>query len=1199
MPSYNSINSFARGRAINQLKVFLSCVALCFTPQFNFAQRVISTYAGAGVDDGVSAISASTSVSAVAVDNSGNLYISDVRHNRIRKVDANTGIISTIAGMGHFGSTGDGGPATAARLAAPSNIVVDPIGNIYFIEALSHKIRLIDDTGKISTVAGNGTAGFAGDGGLAINASLSYPSGLLLDAGGNLYIGDYGNNRVRKIDTNGFISTFAGNGTAAFAGDGGSATAAKLNGPSSIAIDKYGNIFISDMNNYRVRKVDASGIITTVAGNGGDGSINTGDGGIALSATLAFFNGIAMDALDNLYICGYASVRRVEGSGIISTVIGDGTQGDSGDGGIASNAKLFPTAIAIDANNDVYVGDFENSKVRKVSFGTSLISTVAGNGLAGFWGDNGPGIDSWLLGPFGVVADPAGNLFVADTWNSRVRKIDASSGEIVTIAGNYQGGYYNQFRSDGDGLLATQALIGYPRDVAFDDAGNLYISDGENNRIRKVDAITGVITTIAGANPTSPPPYSFGGDGGPANNASFNGISGLTYANGNLYVADFVNCRVRKIDLFTGIISTVAGDGSFFSAKSVPYPYDVVVDAHGNLYISQPAFNQVVKVDPSGIVTKIAGNGSAGFSGDGGLAINAELNDPRDLCFDSFGNLYFTDLGNNRVRKIDTNGIISTLVGNGLPYDIGDGGSVINASIYSPSGMTLDNKGNLYVLTGNHLVRKISRIDPTVLFTSPVSASYGDPLTLSSNNGGSTGAIVYSVTNGTGTGILSGNVLSCTGAGTVTVKANVEADENFNAGTTTQTVTINKAILNVTPNDSRRLYGGSNPPFTLIYTGFKGSDNPTEIDSPPIATTAATHTSDAGTYAIAAAGGNDNNYSFNYLNGTLTVDKSPLQVKADNKSRVYGEANPVLTLTFSGFVGNDNPSVLDSPPKINTMATPTSDVGTYVIDVQGGLDNNYSFTCSLGSLTVNKADQTIQFNIIEDKTIGDPVFGLTAHSSSGLPVNYTANSGKVIISGDQVTIVQTGRVTIAASQVGNNNFSSAAQVSQEFCVNPGQPVISIDMTNPTAPVLISSYDGANKWFLNGAWISDPSATTNKLSVQTGSGPYNVQAIADGECLSLISDNNVLIVTRVDADPSVGISSYPNPVSTTVTLSVDENSIGEQPVCVAIYDLLGKLIKLGGKEMLNHDIDLSKFTKGMYMVRVLIGEQTKTIKVIKE
>lgn len=1180
------------------LKFFLCCIALCTATQLSLAQRVISTYAGAGVGDGVVATSASFSASAIGLDQFGNLYISDFRHQRIRKVDASTGIISTIAGIGHYGSTGDGGPASAARLANPSNIVFDQNGNLYFIEISTHKVRRIDNAGMISTFAGNGTAGFSGDGGLAINANLNYPSGLAFDAGGNLYIGDYGNNRIRKVDTNGFISTFAGNGAAIYSGDGGLATGAGVQ-PASLAIDRLDNIFIADMNNFRVRKVDASGVITTVAGNGGDGSINTGDGGMATSATLAIFNGIAMDALDNLYVCGYASVRKVDASGIISTVIGDGTPGDSGDGGLANLAQLYPSSIAIDVNNDLYVCDMLNSKVRKVTLSTSAISTVAGNGQKGFWGDNAAARDSWLLYPFGMATDPAGNLFVGDNWNNRVRKIDVASGAIVTVAGNYQGGAYYMFKFGGDGGLATQALIGNPADVALDDNGNLYISDAENHRIRKVDAVTGIITTIAGADPPGPLNYGFGGDGGPAISAYLAAPSGLAYASGNLYVADTWNSRIRKIDLTTGIISTVAGDGSFFNAKSVPYPYDVVVDANSDLYVTQPDFSRVVKIDPSGTVFTKAGNGSTGFSGDGGLAINAELNYPMGLCLDSFGNLYITDQGNNRVRKIDTNGIISTLVGNGLPYDIGDGSSVINAAIYSPSGIASDNNGNLYVTTGNSLVRKISRIDPTVLFTSPVSGSYGDLLMLTSNKGGSTGTVVYSVTNGTGSGTISGNVLSCTGAGTVTVKAYVEADENFNAGTATQTIMIAKAVLNATPNDSRRLYGASNPPLTLTYSGFKGSDAPAQIDSPPIATPMATNTSDAGIYTITAAGGQDNNYSFAYSNGTLTVDKAPLQVIADNKSRVYGEANPSLSLTYLGFLGSDDASVIDSSPRISTLANATFDAGTYAINVEEGFDNNYYFIYSAGSLTINRADQAIHFNSIEDKTIGDPAFTPAAYSSSGLTVSYSTNSGKIVISGDQVSMTQAGRVTIVASQVGDKNFNAAVQVSQDFCVNPGKPVITADLTNPTAPVLTSNFDGANKWFLNDTWISDPSATTNKLSVQTGSGSYAVQAIADGGCLSLISDAKILVVTGTETDPSFDISSYPNPAPTTVTLLANENIVSEQPVSVAIYDVLGKLITAGGKEMLNHQIDTAKFKEGMYLVKVLIGSQTKTIKFVKE
>jgi sugar lactone lactonase YvrE len=278
-------------------------------------------------------------------------------------------------------------------------------------------------SGTITTVAGNGTPGFSGDGGPATNARLAYPTGVAVDAAGNLYIADRLNSRVRKVSTSGTITTVAGDGSAGFSGDGGPATNAQLAGPYGVAVDAAGNLYIADFQNSRVRKVSTSGTITTVAGDGSFGF--SGDGGPATNAQLAGPNGVAVDAAGNLYIADINNhrVRKVSTSGTITTVAGNGTPGFSGDGGPATNARLRPpTGVAVDAAGNLYIADIFNQRVRKVST-SGTITTVAGTGIYGFSGDGGPATNARLAYPSGVAVDAAGNLYIADQNNHRVRKV--------------------------------------------------------------------------------------------------------------------------------------------------------------------------------------------------------------------------------------------------------------------------------------------------------------------------------------------------------------------------------------------------------------------------------------------------------------------------------------------------------------------------------------------------------------------------------------------------------------------------------------------------------------------------------------------------------------------------------------------------------------------------------------------------------
>ncbi|HXD92565.1 MAG TPA: T9SS type A sorting domain-containing protein [Bacteroidia bacterium] len=340
-------------------------------------------------------------------------------------VKINGQIITTIAGTGSPGNSGNGGQATNANLFIPAAVTFDASNNLYISDGGNSNIRKVSTSGIISTFAGNGSAGYSGDGGQATNAKLNQPNGMVFDALGNMYIADFGNNLIRKINTAGVITTFAGIGTSGPYGDGGQASSAELNSPWGLALDMLGNLFISDGGNARIRKVNTAGIITTVVGNGTQGYI--GDGGAATAAELNQPKGITLDAIGNLYIADEYNnrIRKVNTSGIINTIVGNGTQGFSGDGGQATMAELsFPYGIVFDAANNFYIVDGGNQRIRKVSV-TRIITTIVGNGTAGYSGDGGQATAAELNSPYCSAFDVNGNLFIADVLNARIRIVNS------------------------------------------------------------------------------------------------------------------------------------------------------------------------------------------------------------------------------------------------------------------------------------------------------------------------------------------------------------------------------------------------------------------------------------------------------------------------------------------------------------------------------------------------------------------------------------------------------------------------------------------------------------------------------------------------------------------------------------------------------------------------------------------------------
>jgi uncharacterized protein (TIGR03437 family) len=501
-----------------------------------------------------------------------------------------------------------------------------------------HRVYRISTSGFISSVAGTGVSSYSGDGGPAISAGLQNPAGLAVDRHGALYIADSGGNRIRKV-FNGIISTVLTVNPA-------DSSDTPLSVPTGLAVDSYGALYVADSGNARIRKLFPGGFISTAVAK------ET----VAISGakfSLASVRDVAADASGNIYIADGARVLKYSGAGGIGCIAGDGSWSYRGDNGPAIAARLdSPFGLAFDPAGVLYISDQGNRRVRAIS-SAGTITTVAGPGNPGTLGDQGRATSAYLAAPAGMAADSAGNVYVADFQNHRVRRI-SPSGAIQTVAGTGQPGVR------GDGGPATTAELNHPLGLATDPQGNLYIADSTNHRVRKLTP-DGLLFTVAGRGVKG-----YGGDGGAAVLAQFDTPKALALdMEGNLYVADAGNHCVRKVTPF-GTITTIAGaglrgsgtDGSPASLNVLDSPGAVAVDSWGRLFIADTGNHRVVML-LDGSLQSVAGMGVPGFSGDGGPARAARLDMPSGITFDREGNLFIADHQNRRVRKLTPSRVVT------------------------------------------------------------------------------------------------------------------------------------------------------------------------------------------------------------------------------------------------------------------------------------------------------------------------------------------------------------------------------------------------------------------------------------------------------------------------------------------------------------------------------------------------------------
>jgi trimeric autotransporter adhesin len=705
--------------------------------------------------------------SAVAKDSAGNMYIADASAHYVYKLDP-SGNLTVFAGIGHpreHPINDHGLQATLAGLNSPSGVAVDSKDIVYIADTVNYMIRQVGLNGAINAIAGNAklchlpSTTNCGDGGVGMGAQLNYPIGVTTDAAGNVYIADTGDNEIRVVNTGtaditvagivikkGLIETVAGIATGVPCptptepcGDGGAATKAQLNNPQGVAVDSAGNIYIADSGDHRIRMVAATtGTISAYAGTGNPCNPNKGcgDNGAATSANLSNPFQISLDASGNLFVTDppVNSIREITaGTQTISTVAGNGYSGFTGDNGVATLAKLNGSrGVTVDASGNVYIADTGNERIRMFPLGTNpIINTVAGGGSGN---DASTATSAILGGGRGVALDSAGNLYIADTYNNRIREVTPSNpptsyGTINTIVGSG---------------IATSAELDFPSGVAVDSVNNVYIADTGNFVIRQYNPTSKVIATVAGK-PQHACTAAPCGDNGPATSATFGQPTSVAVdSGGNVYIADASMHAIRVVNMGSatitvagvsiqpGYIQTVAGalgtpcsdplvvdnkcgdNGPPLSAL-LNTPFGVAVDSSGNIFIADTGDNRIRKVVVAATpkIIAYAFTGGTFFGPTNVPALHSQFNTPHYLAVDPHDNLYVSDSDvYNVIERIDAvNQHVVPVAGEPTDpkfYGLdGDGGLAFGAHVY-PASLTVDGAGHLYIAdSNNNRVREI------------------------------------------------------------------------------------------------------------------------------------------------------------------------------------------------------------------------------------------------------------------------------------------------------------------------------------------------------------------------------------------------------------------------------------------------------------------------------------------------------------
>ncbi len=975
----------------------------------------------------------------------------------------------------------------------------------------------------IDTVAGGGPNNLP-----AVSASLNNPRAVATDAAGNLYIASPAQSRVFRVTSAGQLTVFAGNGDSGSSGDGGPATQATLGCPRGVALDAAGNLYIADECNSVVRKV-SGGVISTVAGNGSMGS--DGDGGPAIDASLGCPFGLAVDGAGSLYIADRCQerVRKVT-AGIITTFAGNGTTGSGGDGGPAANAALSnPMGVAVDGAGNVYIADHDNYRIRKVTAGA--ISTFAGNGSSTPSGDGGAATAAGIGCAAAVAVDAGGSVFLVNNCDNLVRKV--SGGNITAFAGD------GILTFAGDGGPATAASLACPAGAAADAVGNVFIADMCNNRVRKVTL--GIINTFAGNGTVA-----FSGDGGLAVNASLSSPTGAAVdAAGNLYIADQANAVIRKVS--GGVITTVAGNGSFtFGGDGGPAlnaginPLAVVVDGAGNLYIADQSNNRVRKVTLAGVISTFAGNGTTVFGGDDGPATAAGISCPSGLALDTAGDLFIADRCHNRVREVTPDGTIHTVAGNGTSGSSGDGSPAINASLGCPFGLAVDSSGSLFIV--DECQQNVRQVTPDGIIHTfagtgvPGYTGDGGPAT------GATLSFPFGVAVDAAGDVFiadsSNNVIRkvAPGGAISTFAGNGNFSFSGDGGPATAATLAcpfgvaldaagNLFISDQCNNRIRRVSGsGSVVVIPVVLTS-----NPSPSTFGQMVTFTATVTPATATGTAEFFDGTTSLGTASLAAGSASLSTASLVAGAHSITAAYSG-----DVTFSGGASTPFGQVVNkATPVFSNLSSPAIPVGTASTTLSGTIGLGSLVPTGAVSITLNGATQSA--NIQNDGSFSAS-FGTGSLAVAGSPYAITYTYG------------------------GDANFTSASDSSKNLTVTPAST--SITVTAPTVTynaagsvtVAVSSAGGVPT---GSVALSVDGGAASSLPLSAGSATFSISSPSAGDHslgaayaaqgnFAASSATATLHVNKASTSTAVASSANPSAFGQSVTLTASVTSGSGSP-----------------------------------------------------
>jgi hypothetical protein len=648
---------------------------------------------GAGDSDGPCNVARFNQPWGVAVDRTGNIYVVERLNHVIRKISG--GVVTTLAGFAGMSGSADG-TNSVARFYYPSGAAVDSAGNVYVADDANHTIRKVTPDGVVTTLAGSAGQRGSADG---TNSAARFfaPYGVAADSAGNLYVADSGNCTIRKVTSDGVVTTLAGSALSYGTADGTNGTA-RFWGPEGIAVDSAGNVYVADSGGQTIRKVTSAGVVTTLAGSpmqsgSADGTNNT--------ARFNFPIAVSVDTNGNLYVADHNNdtIRYVTSGGVVTTLAGSAGQAGTVDGTGSAARFNLPRSVALDSAGTLYVAEYYGNTIREVTSG-GVVTTLAGS-VPHYGSADGTNSTARFWAPYGVAVDIAGTVYVADSWNSTIRKATIG-GTVTTLAGSAGA----RGTADGTGIAAR---FSGPAGLAVGTNGILYEVDSGNNILRQITS-AGAVTTIAGYAGHS------GTNDGSGAGALFYMPYGVAVDNKtNVYVADTYNHTIRKVThpyTLVWSVTTIAGaagisgsaDGTNGAAR-FNYPHGLAVDSAGNVYIADTSNHTIRKMTSSGAVTTLAG--LAGVSGTAdGVGNAARFNQPWSLAVDSAGNIYVADAYNSTARKITSAGEVTTI--GGVAGFTGASDGIASSAMFSlPYGIAVDKTGCLYLAdTGNNRISK-------------------------------------------------------------------------------------------------------------------------------------------------------------------------------------------------------------------------------------------------------------------------------------------------------------------------------------------------------------------------------------------------------------------------------------------------------------------------------------------------------------